>query len=191
MRKACEGIGYMCVLAAEIEAAQMFPKHRKNYKIGDIFKSLKGNNQLRFPRMAKRTLEKEVDGQSHWKLEVHDDRDEDHVRVALIHKRSGDLLHEKSPYIEWPQNTEVAQNTLGRLLNSVRVDHQWLWNRFWVHSISFREGLFLIELGTDTNSSQPRVIKQDTLLVEDLRVSLDPEFVADFSSELQWPLEPF
>lgn len=78
---------------------------------------------------------------------------------------------------------------LGPLLNDVRQDHQWLWNRFWMHSISFRHGLFIVELGPGTNCSQPIVIKQDTLIEEDLYVRLDPQFVADFSGELNWPSE--
>ena len=187
MRKACEAVGYMCVLAAEIETERPLPKHRKNYKVGKIFKALGSTDHLRFPRMARRSLNKEIDGRQHWKLEVQDSSKDDHLRVARIHKRSGDLLHEKPPYIEWPQNSEVAQATLGPLLNHVRADHQWLWNRLWVHAIWFRDGLLVVELGEDTNSGQPFVIKEDTLLAEDLHVALDPEFVADFNGELKWP----
>jgi hypothetical protein len=189
MRKCCETIGYMCVIAAEVEYDRVYSKHRNEYKVGKIFRALNEANELHFPRMARRTLENEIDGVAHWKIEVHDTQVDDHLTVARIQKRSGDLLHEKPPYIDWPHNPEAAMTALGPLLNGVRRDHQWLWHRFWVHSISFRHGLFIVELGQDTNSSQPIIIKQDTLVEEDLSVCLDPEFVADFSGELKWPSE--
>jgi hypothetical protein len=187
LRKSCEAIGYLCVLAAEVEFERMFSKHRKSSEVGKIFKALKAADALRFPRPARRILEKEEAGKSHWRLEVDDARDEDHKRVARIQSRSGDLLHEKSPYIDWPSNPEAAIDTLVSLRNAVRRDHQWLWNRFWVHSVSFRHGIFVVELGQDTNFSQPMIIKQDTLVEEDLVVRLDPGFVADFHGELKWP----
>lgn len=189
MRKCCEAIGYMCVIAAEVEYERVYSKHRKEYKVGKIFKELNEVNELHFPRMARRTLQNEIDGVARWKVEVHDAGVDEHLKVARIQKRSGDLLHEKPPYLDWPNSPEAAMAELDPLLKSVRRDHQWLWNRFWVHSISFRSGLFIVELGQDTNSSQPIVIKQDTLVEEDLNVSLDPEFVADFSGELKWPSE--
>lgn len=187
MRKSCEAIGYLCVLAAEVEFERLFGKHRKSHEVGKIFKALNAANALRFPRQARRILEKELDGKAHWRLEVDDARDEDHQRVVRIQARSGDLLHEKSPYLSWPSKPEDTVAALVQLRNSVRHDHQWLWNRFWVHSISFRHGLFVVELGQDTNGSQPLIIKQDTLVEEDLSIHLDPEFVADFSGELRWP----
>jgi hypothetical protein len=71
-------------------------------------------------------------------------------------------------------------------LNALRSDNQWLWNTFWHHFIDLQHNWFFIDLGEDTSATQPRIIKEEGLLQEEIEVSLDPDMIADFSGVIDW-----
>lgn len=187
VRKSCEAIGYMCVVAAEIEHEASLQKHRKDYKLGRLLKALSREDKLHFPQFAR--LTKIADGEpAKWQLASEPANKSDIDKLETIHERSGDLLHEPSLHnTGWPEHSELARNKLDELFGSIRANHQWIWNRFWQHSIQLRGNLLFVNLGDASSNSQPWIIKQDGLLTDDLSLNFDPDYLADFNGPFDWP----
>jgi hypothetical protein len=187
MRKCCESISYMCVVASEIETDRLERKFRKAYSVGRLLNDLKEQGKLHFPQSARLTKKiEDVPATWHLNVEVSDTTDAD--RLSKIHEASGDLLHEPSLHKDgWPEHTDLALARLAPRFNSLRADHQWIWNRFWQHSIRLRGNLLFVSLGDEAESSQPWIIREEGLLREDLKLKLDPEYLADFSGPITWP----
>jgi hypothetical protein len=189
MRKVCEGIAYMCVIASEVEHEVVDARLRKNYRVGEVFKLLSKRGELHFPGHARLTSKDTSRKPAVWQLvhtaPVSDDID----RVSEIHTRCGTALHEFHPFSDWPAASEVARQHLAMNLNAVRGDHQWLWNRFWQQAITLRSALFFIDLGDCCKSSRPFVMKESGLVEGDIKIEFDPGYLADFSGALIWSEE--
>jgi hypothetical protein len=185
MRKACESIGYMCVVATEIEGQVRLEKLRKMYQVGKLLKLLQETGTERFPLRAKLSGAQERAEQGYWQL-IFENKAEDIVAVGRIHSNLGELLHEFGPFKEWPKSGEQSIKSLASLLEGSRKEHQWLWNRFWQHAIELRGKMFFVNLGEQTNSLRPSVLLEGSLVAEDLEIEFDPEFLADFTGEVSW-----
>jgi hypothetical protein len=68
IRKICESISYLCVIAAEIEFDER-TTHRTNYKVGQVFARLSKDAKLLFPASGRLAAIWEV---SIWRKLVHD-----------------------------------------------------------------------------------------------------------------------
>jgi hypothetical protein len=94
MRKVCEGIAQMCVIASEVESETYDPRLRKNYKVGAVFKLLSRKKSLHFPGRARLTKRDNTEGPAVWDLVTTAATREDIDRVSKIHSRCGTALHE-------------------------------------------------------------------------------------------------
>ena len=146
MRKVCEGIAHMCVVASEVENDAHDPGLRKNYKVGAVFKLLTKKDSLYFPNFARLTKQENTESPAVWQLVTTAASQNDIDRVSKIHVRCGRGLHEFHPFIDWPSSSDTAKQHLAVNVNGVRSDHQWLWNRFWQHAITLRKRLFFVPL---------------------------------------------
>lgn len=185
LRKTCECIASLCVVAADIEFNEI-PNVRRDYQIGKVFTYLSKHNKLKFPNFAR--LEKLTDngeGPIVFKLTEKPVEKEEIDRVKSIHNRCGRLMHERAAYSEWP-NASEAPVALWQDLNALRGDHQWLWNQFWQHSNRIKGELFFMSLGENSSASRPTAFKTDKLTEADLAFDFDPEFLADFTGEVDW-----
>lgn len=188
IRKACEAICYLCVIAAELEDEAFKPRLRKSYRVGEVLKGLSARGNLWFPGLARRTERTRNGDQTVWQLDLTASEQTDIDRLGKLHSLCGQLLHEFSPFLKWPASDPEAQHLLGPMLNQCRSDHQWLWNRFWHHFVTIRGALLCVDLGDQSEASQPFVIKQDTLLDDDVTVEFAADFVADFTGKVDWSL---
>jgi hypothetical protein len=189
IRKSCESIGYMCVIAAEIEHEALLKNHRKDSKLGRLLKVLEREEKLNFPRLAR--LTKVAEGEpAKWQLTTEPVEEADKKRLEIIHEKSGNLLHEPALHkAGWPKNSDLARKKLDDQFVAIRGDHQWIWNRFWQHSIQLRNNLLFVSLGDASSNSQPWIIKQNGLLAEDLNLDFDPDYLADFNGPFDWPAQ--
>ena len=186
MRKACEGIAHMCVVASEVESEVVDARLRKDYRVGAVFKLLSRRGALHFPGHARLTPQDTSRVPAVWQLVHTAPVSEEINRVSKIHTRCGTALHETPPFSDWPSSSEVAKQHLAANLNAVRGDHQWLWNRFWQQAITLRSALFFIDLGDCCKSSQPFVVRESGLVEGDLKIEFDPDYLSDFSGTLKW-----
>lgn len=184
IRKVCETIAYLCVIAAEIEFDEPL-NLRTNYKVGEVFKRLTRISKLLFPAYARLTPKDKINEQTIWQLEIKQVKEEDIECVKRIHDKIGNIMHEFSPFSDFPASDALPQ-TLFHDLNAVRADHQWLWNRFWHHANQLKGTLFFIDLGDMTEATQPIVMKVEGFLDEKIDLDFDPNYVADFSGKIDW-----
>jgi hypothetical protein len=185
IRKVCEGVAHLTTIAADIHFDEI-PSLHNEYQVGKIFKILKSNDKLLFPQFARLEEKAKLEsGNTHWHLNWEPFKEEEPARVGKIHSATGGLAHEYSPYLEFP-DPETAKRLLLLNLNAIRADHQWLWNRFWQHYNQFGQEIFFVELGDQKNTSCPRVTKSEGLLNGDVVVDFDPDFLADFTGEVDW-----
>lgn len=183
IRKACETICHMSLLAAEIDLVQVSKTLYDKYDIGAVFKALPDKGQRHFPRFARLSLASTETTNSTWELKKEGFNPTNMERLKRIFHRSGNLLHENAIYksLDFLNREHVSLN-----LNALRSDNQWLWNTFWHHSIDLQDDWFFIDLGEDNSATQPRIIREEGLLQEDIEVSLDPDMIADFSGVIAW-----
>ncbi|MBZ9701484.1 MULTISPECIES: hypothetical protein [unclassified Mesorhizobium] len=184
IRKACETIAYLCVIAAEIEFDEPL-NLRTNYKVGEVFKRLTRSSKLLFPAYARLAAKDALNEQTIWELDIKQTREEDIDRVKRIHDRTGHVMHEFSPYRNFPASNAVS-GALSHDLNAIRADHQWLWNQFWHHANRLKGTLFFIDLDDMTEATQPMIIKVEGFLDETIEVDFDPNYVCDFTAKIDW-----
>lgn len=185
IRKCCEMLAYMCLIASEIEHGIASKTLRKQYKVGLLLKTLDERKQLHFPLLArlskKPTPETPSTGEpAAWSLQIETLNNDDKARLSRVHRRADQLLHERPPFLWWPPNSPDALATLGPLINAIRSDHQWLWNRFWQHAIFIKGALFFVDLGSNNDHTKPTIVAEDILLPIGFEVDLDPDFIADY-----------
>ena len=183
LRKCCEAIARLCLIAAEVEGSEIRSKDKKHYKIGSLFKGLDKKGELRFPNSARLLQKESYEENSVWSLELRSYEKADIERVGKIHAQLGNILHDNAllNHVE-----HVSATELNHLLNLLRRDHQWLWNRFWHHAIQFQGKLFFVSLGDMARASNPIFIKEQGLVDGDLKLNFNPELIADFSGEIDW-----
>lgn len=184
MRKICETIAYFCVIAADIEFDDV-PELRTNYRVGEVFSRLSKSSKLLFPSYARLTAKEKVGEQTIWTLNVKQAEEGDIRRVKRIHDNTGKIMHEFSPYRDFPDAISAPQ-ALWHDLNAIRNDHQWLWNQFWHHSNHLKGTLFFIDLGDQTETTRPTMIKVEGFLDEEINIDFDPNYVADFTDVVDW-----
>lgn len=184
LRKCCEVIARLCLIAAEVEGKEIKFDYKKEYKIGRLFKELDKEEVLRFPNAARLLQRESYEENSVWSLEVGSYEKADIERVGKIHAQLGNILHDNA-LLNHVEHVSVTE--LNHLLNLLRGDHQWLWNRFWHHAIQFHGKLFFVSLGDMTQTSNPIFIKEQGLVDEDLKLNFNPELIADFSAKLTGP----
>ena len=190
MRKVCEGIAQMCVIASEVKTETHDPGLRKDYKVGAVFKLLSKRKSLYFPGHARLTKRDGTENPAVWDLSTTAATQDDIDRVSKINSRCGTALHEFHPLTDWPSSSDDTRQHLAINLNAVRGDHQWLWNRFWEHAITLRSSLFFVSLDDCTQASRPFVVKDNGLVEGDLAIEFDAEYLADFSGALVWSDPP-
>jgi hypothetical protein len=183
LRKACESICHMCLIAAELDLSTFSQKLYSEHKVGKVFRCLANHGADHFPRRAELTLLEKGNKNSKWQLVIEDFSRDDLDRVVQIFNRSGNVLHENFLYQNMDTLTPLA---LGGDLNGFRGDHQWLWNRFWQTSANLRGALLFVSLGDDSSASQPKIIKEANFLQEDVELEFDPDVIADFSGMVEW-----
>ena len=185
IRKICEGIASLCVVISDIEFEDI-PDVRSDYQVGKIFNFLNKTQKLKFPNSAR--LNKVVDNKdqpSQWNLDEKSADGSEVKRIKGLHDRLGMIMHEKSSYAEWPSQSEAYAALVSDFKN-LRAEHQWLWNRFWHHSTRIKGKLFFVNFGAMTNSTQPSIVKMGGLIDGDLDIQFDPNYLADFTNEVDW-----
>ena len=183
LRKACESITYMCVIAAEYEIRKPDKQLRTNYHVGAVLKFLQRKNALMLPSTAR--LAKQGDP-GRWELRISKASQTEIDRLKGLHDRCGHFMHEFKPFEDFPADNEVALAELSSKYNFARAEHQWLWNLFWEHAVFLREKLLHIHLGDDTQSTMPRIMNDEGLFDGELRIVFDPEHLADFVEPVTW-----
>lgn len=182
-RKICEMLADICISIAEYDGFKP-PKSLKPWQVGKVFKYLQKNSILKFPQISR--LEKSVaQPDSTWIMNIEPLNDGDVDRIERIHERTHLLLHEYSPLEEFPV-AEDARQALPALVNALRADHQWLWNRLWQHAFLIDGKILFINFGDHSNSSKPQVIKHEDIHKGQLEVDFDPQLLADFSCPIDW-----
>jgi hypothetical protein len=176
----------MCVVAAEFEHELIDARMRKNYRVGEVLKALQARNALVFPALARLSEHKKMGDQTAWQLAISQLHPADIKRLGKLHSQCGSAVHEFNLDHKWPSIEDHARQTLASTLNTVRGEHQWLWNRFWQQAITIRNSLVFIDLGDPNTATRPIVIKQDTLVDGELCIDFEPQFLADFSEPIAW-----
>jgi hypothetical protein len=184
IRKVCETIAYLCVIAAEIEFDEPL-NLRANYKVGEVFKRLTKSSKLLFPAYARLTAKDKIGEQTIWKLDIKQAIEKDVERVKRIHDKTGNIMHEFSPFRDFPAS-DVLPQALFQDLNAIRADHQWLWNQFWHHANRLKGTLFFIDLGDITEATQPIMLKVEGFLDERIDIDFDPNCITDFTGKIDW-----
>ena len=183
IRKACESICHMSLVAAEIDLVDVSKTLYDKYDVGAIFKGLPETGALHFPRFSRLSLKEANKNSSTWDLIRHDFDPVDLDRLKRIFYKCGNILHENTIYKNFGFLTKGA---VSNGLNALRADHQWLWNRFWHHSIVLKEHWFFVNLGDMTSAAQPTILKEEGFLQEDLIIDFDPDVIADFNGNIDW-----
>lgn len=189
LRKICEGSMHLALLAGEIDFGDIPKTLRKKYQVDKVLRHLTSINRLRFPRQARLHPVAEVGDNTHWKLDIAETTKTDHDvgRVISIWQKTGKILHERSPFADWPESEEVFQSALWHDLNAIRGDHQFLWNFLWQHRISLASTeVFFLNMGDMSQPTRPMLVKMEGFLPEDLEFTFDPDFFADFSGPIDW-----
>lgn len=187
MRKVCECIAQLCLIAADINFNDIPHGLRKNYKVGKILNHLKKKNRLKFISRARLKCADEESTPRIWILDNKDPQDEDRQRVVKIFDNCGNILHETSAYKPFPCTTDEAAGTLLQTRNAIRADHQWLWNFMWQHAIQIVDSkIFFVDFKDNNAITKPLLIKHDGFLDQELDFEFDPEFISDFVGPVNW-----
>ncbi len=187
IRKVCECIVQLCLIAADINFNDIPQKVRKMYEVGRILSYLKQKNRLKFISRARLKCADEESTPKLWILDKKDAQDEDRQRVVNIFNACGNILHEISPYEPFPCTTEEAASTLLHTQNAIRADHQWLWNFMWQHAIQIVDSkIFFVDFKDKNVITKPLLIKHDGFLDQEPDFEFDPEFVSDFVGPVNW-----
>jgi hypothetical protein len=186
LRKACEAVVHMSLVAADLDQPPISNKLYKEYDVGKILRRLPNNGLDHFPKYSRLNILEAGEHNSSWELVVANVSTEDLNKITSIHRTSGNLLHENFLYRNLSTLDPVS---LSGDLNGFRGDHQWLWNRFWRTAANLSGTIFFVDLGDNTAASQPTIIKQADLLKEDVELNFDADVVADFSERVEWPLD--
>ena len=187
MRKVCECIAQLCLIAADINFNDI-PQHlRKKYKVGEILNYLKKSNRLKFISRARLKCTDKESTPKLWTLDIKDHQDGDQQRVVKIFNSCGNILHETSAYKPFPCTTGEAAGTLLHDRNAIRADHQWLWKFMWQHAIQIVDSkIFCVNFYDQKVITKPLLIKHDGFLDQELDFEFDPEFVSDFVGPVNW-----
>jgi len=187
MRKVCECIAQLCLIAADINFNDIPHSLRKKCEVGKILNYLKERDRLKF---ISRVRLKCADEESTLKvriLDIKDPQDEDRQRVVNIFNSCGNILHETSAYKPFPCTTEEAGGTLMHTRNAIRADQQWLWNFMWQHAIQIVDSkIFFVNFNDQKVITKPLLIKHDGFLDQELNIEFEPEFVSDFVGPVNW-----
>ena len=184
-RKICEMISRMCIAASGFETGTIL-KSPKAYQVGAVLKALADANKLHFPRHARLAQQPTTDdGTGRWTLDISETTQEDISRIKFIHEQTHKVLHEFSLFGNFPDRND-APTSVYATLQAMRVDHQWLWNRFWQHAIFINGNLLFVNMGDASRYECPTIIKQKDLLKENVKLDFDPDYLADFSGEIDW-----
>lgn len=187
LRKICECIAQLCLIAADINFKDIHKKVRKIYEVGKILKYLENEDRLKFISRARLKCADKESTPRLWILDKKDPQDEDRHRIVKIFNACGNILHETSPYKPFPCTTEEAAGTLLQNRNAIRTDHQWLWNFMWQHAIQIVDSkIFFVDFNDTNNIAKPLLIKGDDFLDQELDFEFDPEFVSDFVGPVNW-----
>lgn len=186
LRKICEGLTQLCLLASEIKYRDVPKRLRKRPEVGKVISHLRSIDKLHIPARAR--LGKREKSDNEWQLDItQEEKESDIKKVIDIWNRTGRVLHEKSAFGFWPISEDQALHSLLRDLNAMRLDHQFLWNYLWQHHIKFDHNeIFFIDFGSFNDSSRPFLVKSDNFLNEDVNAELEPNYIADFEGEVDW-----
>jgi hypothetical protein len=184
MRKSCEAICYLCLVAAEIDLVEVSKALYGDYRVGATLKKLPGKGVDHFPRFSRLSQKAANEENSGWELDRHDLDPTDIDRVIAISNQCGNLLHENNFYRNLGS---LTKQDIWLNLNALRADNQWLWNRFWHHSVVLQHGWFFISLGDMASASQPMMIREEGFLQEELELGFDPDLIADWTGIVDWP----
>lgn len=185
MRKIVEGIAHLCLIASDIEYSDIPNAKKYEYRVGTIFSYLTKSERLIFP--GKSSLEKieAIDGSSRWSMIIGCYEASDIDRIKRIFDQAGNLLHEFSPYNDFPGTADLSF-AIYRNLTALRSDHKWLWNRFWQHGTRLKDAIFFVDLGETQSTSRPQLISQEEFLAENVKFEFEPTAFSDFSGEINW-----
>ena len=183
MRKACETIGYLCLIAAEVDVSRVPSRADRINALGKVLKRLPANGRRHLPAQARLLPREERKMGTVWELHIGQSETDDVNRIKRIHARSGQLLHDEVLYREFEK---LSKGALLGDLNTVRGDHQWLWNRFWQRCVELRGTHFFVKLGNECGVSPPFAIKQQVLDAEDIKIAFDPNIICDFDVPVDW-----
>lgn len=184
LRKICEMISYMCIAAAGLETGTI-SRSLKGYKVGSILRALEKSNTLRFPRHARLSNEQADQVPRRWKLDIAATHTADIARTESIHERTHKVLHEFPLFGSFPNQTDTP-GVLIETRNAMRADHQWLWNRFWQHAIFIGDQLLFVDFGDVQQHDCPTIMMHEGFLNEDIALSFDANFLADFTDKINW-----
>lgn len=188
LRKICEGVMHLAIIAGEIEFGDLPKGLRKLHQVGKVLKLLDKNDRLKFPLRARLELSEEKAQGSIWKLNVSDRQIRgDLDRVIAVWNRTGNLMHERTAFKDWPGEREEAVHSLSHDLNAIRADHQFLWNFLWQHSmrLTATEVFFLNMLNMDT-ATRPQIVSMEDFVEGNLHFDFDPDYFTDFTGEIDW-----
>ena len=190
-RKSIEAVSQLCLLLAEIEFEDLPARIRNAYKTDEILKYLKRIDKLKIPNFARLDLVSEQslkNGPRNWRLDITPSGDEDFTKILAIHSNTQKILHDRKSYYNAIDRT-LQVETMFPILNTIRSENQWMWNRFWQHHTTLRDQLFFINLGPAESTSCPTVISEKTLSPVEVDLDFLPESFADFTSPVTWETE--
>lgn len=187
IRKSCEGIAQLCLVAAHVEHDTIPAKIRKKYEVGRIFKYLKSIRKFKFISRARMLPLKNEKNSKKWLLKKEEPDENDVNRVIKIFNRCGNVLHENSAFGPFPSDLDEAVATIAHNRNAIRADHQWLWNFLWQHAILLTDSpVFFIDFHSDDDTCAPGVVQYKGFLDEDVEFDFHPDYIADFSGPIDW-----
>lgn len=194
LRLITEGYVQLHILASTLQHGGFGKTLKKSYKVRDVFKTLRQRKQ-KLPLFKTSTAESPgFNAPIAETLDFIEVTEDDEQKIANIWSKSGNHLHRKSGFSNWPETEELATQILGHNYHSLRADHQWMWNILWHHSIIISETEIInVHLGSQTDSSAPKISylrkasdegKQDPVTLTS--PDFIPEFLADFQDGIDW-----
>ncbi|MCK5779216.1 MAG: hypothetical protein KAH11_10530 [Rhodospirillales bacterium] len=177
----------MCKIIADLgQSISLSASTKKETVPGRIFKSLDRTGALNFPRQA--TIEKVEDRgeNSVWKMEIQAGSIEEIDRTNKLWSKTGDILHEFPPERAWPLSGDAAKIDLFKILIFWRVEHQWLWNRFWTHAAKIDDNIFAIYLDSVSDVTPPKLISSVGHTEKLGNIDFDPYALIDFDAPVNW-----
>ncbi len=184
MRKICEAITRLCLIAGNIDGLAVSKQDYNEFAVGKVLKKVIDRGSKHFPRSARLHGPDTTDGMGRWELNMTADLDPaEPKRIIKIWNECGKFLHDPMLY---KVINEISFEAVASNLNAIRGDNQWIWNRFWHHSVLIENTWFFINLGDVGNSSQPMIISESGFLGEMKPLEMDPKLIADFNEPIDW-----
>ena len=188
IRKICEAISHLCLIASEIDFEDIPTNIRKKYEVGKVFKHLEKIERLKPICRARLTQKDNQKKNNEWNLDIKEPDSEDLRRVTSIANNCGKILHQQNAFsLHHPSNDDEAIYLLKQDREFIRGEHQWLWNYIWQHAIQISAiPILFFDLRENTEPTRPVVLKCEGFVDDEIEIKYSENYLADFTGSINW-----